>query len=340
MIDIRIGLIGCGLALILANDWLLASESSAPDATIEEDLSWPKTGLGQDGFKAVIALPHPENGFYKGSRFEQSAFVYRLQVNDLTLFGPWKRGFRLGGNDAVAGPAGEFGMDSPLGFDEAKPGEAFIKIGVGHLLRPDDAGYSFTKSYKVLDRGEWKIEQGDGFLESEHELSALRGWAYFFRKRIELIPPATLKITYTLKNTGEKEINTNFYNHNFFVFNNEMVAEGDQIEILADTSGPKMPPPAQLHHRRIEFTGPILPNRGYFLEMPLPSKLLDPTLARILHKKSGSSVTIQSDCPPYKLVIYAHDKALCAEPFLKIDLKPGEEKVWSDSYLIETASGQ
>ena len=51
----------------------------------------------------------------------------------------------------MTGPADEF---APLGWDEAKPGGSFIKIGVGVLRRPDEGKYDNYKLYEIIDPGE------------------------------------------------------------------------------------------------------------------------------------------------------------------------------------------
>jgi len=67
-------------------------------------------------------------------------------------------------HDNVSGTAGEFGMGiadnvpPPLGFDEAKPGDCFVKIGVGVLRRPDNAcvcwlSYGFRPVYAGFSAG-------------------------------------------------------------------------------------------------------------------------------------------------------------------------------------------
>ena len=313
---------------------LTAEEPEKASALVVEDLDWPKVELKNGSLSAIIAVPDSTKGFYNGVRFDRSGFLYRVQAGNLRLFGPWKTGFQRGSLDAVTGAAGEFGMESPLGYGEAKPGEAFVKIGVGHLKRLDASAYSFTKKYEIVNPGTWILAQGSSFFEATQELSPLRGWAYRYRKRITLSDPQTITITYWLKNTGKKSFSTDYYAHNLLVFNDQPVSAGDRMEILADLAGPKLYEPARLAPRTIAFEGPIIPGKGYWMEMPLPLKLKNPVLARMTNQASGASVTLSTDASPFKLVFYAHDKALCAEPFVKIDLASGEEMTWTDTYQI------
>ena len=46
--------------------------------------------------------------------------------------------------------------ESPLGYDDAKVGGTFLKIGVGELEKPKEEKYSFANKYKVVKPLEWK----------------------------------------------------------------------------------------------------------------------------------------------------------------------------------------
>ena len=57
------------------------------------------------------------------------------------------------------GPADEF---RPLGYDAAKPGGAFVKIGVGMLKRTDEKAYDAFRLYPIADHGKWSVKhKGD-----------------------------------------------------------------------------------------------------------------------------------------------------------------------------------
>ena len=53
-------------------------------------------------------------------------------------------------HDAITGPVEEFRSangDSALNYDEAKPGDPFVKIGVGVLRKIDDSPFKFATQY-------------------------------------------------------------------------------------------------------------------------------------------------------------------------------------------------
>ncbi len=53
------------------------------------------------------------------------------------------------------GPVEDF---LPAGYDDAKPGEGFLKIGIGILARMDTSVYSIVPPYEILNGGNWNVE--------------------------------------------------------------------------------------------------------------------------------------------------------------------------------------
>ncbi len=100
--------------------------------------------------RVKLYLPDATNGFYRGTRFDWSGVVADLQYAGHSYYGPWftqtdpkvsdfvYRGAEIvaGPCSAITGPVEEF---TALGYDEAKPGGTFLKIGVGMLRKPDDS---------------------------------------------------------------------------------------------------------------------------------------------------------------------------------------------------------
>src|SRR5579883_1184498 len=70
------------------------------------------------------------------------------------LFGPWKDTHDPTNHDDIIGLAPEFGQVNPLGYDDAKVGGTFLKIGVGELEKPKEEKYSFATKYKVVKLAE------------------------------------------------------------------------------------------------------------------------------------------------------------------------------------------
>ena len=91
--------------------------------------------LSNNQLTLALAVPGA-SGSYCGTRFSWAGIISAVTWGEHHLFGPWKPGpLPLDLHDNVSGTAGEFGMGTadmppPLGFDEAAPGDGFVKIDV------------------------------------------------------------------------------------------------------------------------------------------------------------------------------------------------------------------
>ena len=68
----------------------------------------------------------------------------------------------------MTGPVDEF---TPLGWDEAKPGGTFVKIGVGVLRKPSGAKYDNFHLYDIVDPGTWAVKKNSESIEFAQEVT-------------------------------------------------------------------------------------------------------------------------------------------------------------------------
>jgi hypothetical protein len=109
----------------------------------------PHVRLTSGGMNAVVFLPDVEKGYYQAARFDWSGLVACVSLNGHTFFGEWFNRYDPMTNDAVTGPAEEF--REPIGYDDAKPGDPFVKLGVGVLKRINDQPYTIGGAFPILD---------------------------------------------------------------------------------------------------------------------------------------------------------------------------------------------
>ena len=121
-------------------------------------------------------------------------------------------------NTSAMGPAEEF--QTPLGYDNAKEGDPFVKIGVGVLKKRDDTRYAFANVYDIVDHGKWSVINTANSVEFTQELNdPATGYGYLYKKTIRLTPDKPeMVIEHSLKNTGKLPIKSVLYNHNFTLF--------------------------------------------------------------------------------------------------------------------------
>jgi hypothetical protein len=97
--------------------------------------SFPQTTISNGLLSVRLHLPDPVNGSYRAMRFDWSGNIFSLKYKGNEYFGQWYANHDPVIHDAIAGPVDDF---IPAGFAEARPGETFLKIGVGVLVKPDD----------------------------------------------------------------------------------------------------------------------------------------------------------------------------------------------------------
>ena len=108
-------------------------------------------------------LPDPQIGSYRGARFHWSGIISSLQYQGHEYFGQWYKHHEPTIHDAVTEPLEEFRTnDSGLGYEEAKPGNAFVRIGIFADCRGMAEVDSFTRRIMGRRPMGWRTD-GLGF---------------------------------------------------------------------------------------------------------------------------------------------------------------------------------
>ncbi|HEV3237298.1 MAG TPA: hypothetical protein VGZ25_09945, partial [Gemmataceae bacterium] len=185
-----------------------------PDSADSATKKPPQAILKNDALKLTIFLPDSENGYYRGTRFDWSGLVGQADYKGHTFFGPWKTTHDPKNFEDADGTAEEFGIVNPPGYDAAKVGEPFLKIGIGLLEKPKEDKYKFFGTYHIVDPGKWSVRSDADWIEFEHTVGPNAEWGYRYVKRLQLTKDG-FTIAHTLKNPGKKLIETDHYCHNF-----------------------------------------------------------------------------------------------------------------------------
>jgi len=181
----------------------------------------PQAEIASARIHAQLYLPDAQSGYYRGTRFDWSGVIAALEWNGHSYFGQWFERYDPTLHDAITGPVEEFLTNGAgLGYDEARPGERFVRIGVGALRKPDESAYRRFATYEIVDPGTWAVRKGADWIEFAHEVKDTAGYAYVYRKRVRLIKDS-LVLEHHLKNTGRKAIATSVYNHDFFMLDRQ-----------------------------------------------------------------------------------------------------------------------
>ena len=294
---------------------------------------YPKLELDNGEIRVSIFVPDPVRGYYRGARFDWSGIIEHVDTDEHRFYSPLHATHDPHRHDCVSGPAEEFAMFEPMGFDEAAPGESFVKVGVGLLRKDDDDEYLFGSDYEIIRAGEWDVEHGPDRVHFFQDLVGERGWAYRYQKTVRLVPGASaLTIAHRLENSGEKDIDIDNYNHNFTLIDGLPYGPDYRVEFPFTTTIPiGINGRAWFRNNAIEVPEP-LGDTSLWIPLFEGEGRVEYNRAMIKHLPSGAALEFTGDAPVTRMVFWAIERAACPEPFIRLKLAPGQVRAWSSRY--------
>jgi len=300
----------------------------------KKESKYPEISLSNDLFTVTIYLPDPEIGFYRSTRFDWSGMIKEVKYAGHSFYGEWLMPHDPLNFEQAVGPCESFGSPVPQWYAEVKPGETFIKIGVGHLEKFDDSEYAFYKPYKLVEPGKWTIEHGKDWIEFQQMLADERGWGYRYTKKITLAPDQpSLTIHHRLENTGTVKIETNVYNHNFTIIDNVHIGPPYKVTFAFDIAPRRdLQGVAQVSGNELTFLKPV--DDPIFTEIDsLLGKVTDGDFS-IENIETGVGFKVGGNRVPAKMNFWTAPRALCPEPFIDLNIEPGEGFDWDLEYAF------
>jgi hypothetical protein len=294
-------------------------------------MNYPAILLDNNLIRAKLFLPDPHDGYYRGSRFDWAGVLTLEDANGNYYFDQWRESHDPLRHDCVSGPVEEF---EEIGYHEAPAGGEFIKIGIGTLRKQEDAPYAPFHTYQIVDAGLRTTEVSEYQARFGHQLRSDQ-YGYTYQKEIAVaIDRPILTISHMLENTGERVIKTNVYNHNFLTlpkldpenaisvkFPFSLVLEDPEQDLFRVCGG-------EIQHVRplegeqrvfipsITGFGPLVSDHAFSVES----------------RSARLGVSIFGDTPLEKLRYWACTTAVCPEPYVRLEVAPGEQASWSHTY--------
>jgi hypothetical protein len=296
---------------------------------------FPEAKLTNGPLKATVLLPDAKRGYYRGTRFDWSGNIESLEYNGHNYFGKWFEKYDPKIHDAIMGPVEEFRTgDSALGYDAAKPGETFVKIGVGVLRKPDEPAYKFATPYEIVNGGKWSSKSSANEVRFKHELRDASGYAYVYQKIVRLVPgQPQMVIEHHLKNTGKKTIETSVYDHNFFVIDGQpsgpdfRVAFPFAVQTVADVANTVVAKGNQFTYVR-----ELPPGESVFTELKGYGSTSKDYDINVENTKEKVGAHITGDQPLSKLLFWSIRSTLCPEAYVSMTIEPGKTSEWKITY--------
>jgi hypothetical protein len=279
--------------------------------------------LKSDRLSIEIAYP---GTVYSGSRFDWNGFITGIVLDKKHSFcvpespipGQGSGGFGL---------CNEFGIETPIGYDAAKPGEKFLKLGTGLLTRPDESDYFFFDKYEVTPFPV-KIETGYNTAVFRVEPVDCNGYAVKMTKKI-FVDNNKLFIDYNLENMGIKPIITEEYCHNFFAVNNNKIGTGYLLKFPYNINPDCVPEVMDIKDRGIRWN--TVPKKD-FKCCPKGFQNVTPHYWELLYEPDRVGIREFSEFPVANVAVWGTTHVVSPEVFIKVNIKPGETQEWTRKY--------
>jgi hypothetical protein len=228
----------------------------------------------------------------------------------------------------------EFGIDTALGFEAAKIGGWFHKIGIG-LLKKETAKYHCNTKYEIKP-AEFQITANSNSLLINCISADVNGYSYVLKKEI-LLREDGFVVNYYLENTGEKEIITDEYVHNFTSVDSDPIGTNYSLyfpfqlkpALFLETVDPERK--VTIGAQQIKFKG--TPQQPFFFSNLSGDEYFS-SAWKLTHSKSQIGIRETGNFPTNKVNLWGNKHVISPELFKNILLKPGQIDTWSRTYHL------
>ena len=283
--------------------------------------------LEKGGLRIVLAAP---GEYYRGTRFDYAGVFRAIYKDGRNYADEWFPVYDPLKHDAVCGPSEEFGE---IGFDEAAPGGRFLKPGIGWLRRPDGEAYDRFRLYELLDEGVRTTEVREDSVVFGQRLDR-----YNYLKTIRLSGNDSFEIIHFLENLGDTPLRCTHYNHNFFTLSNDSVWPSREIDFPFRPDGHWRSEydNVRLTENGIRFSGAVPPEGPsvFMGDLHAASGIVEPIEFTLRDLGSGLGVRVSCPLPFTHIVFWSNDRVACIEPYILLDIAPGQSAEWTMTYRL------
>ena len=237
------------------------------------------------------------------------------------------------------GPVEEFlSNGAGLGYEEAKAGENFVKIGVGAIHKPEEPAFRQFETYEIADHGQWKTVKKADSIQFTHTIPETLGYRYVYTKTVRLISgKPEMVLEHRLRNTGKKTITTSVYEHNFYMLDQQPAGPDYTIRFpfavhpQADLAGA-----AEARGNDFTYLKEVQTGQSVYTLMDGFGSTVSDYDIRVENRKAGIGVRQTADRPISKLVFWSIRTTVCPEAYIDLKVEPGKEVAWKIRYQFYT----
>lgn len=266
---------------------------------------------------------------YKRARFDWAGICQQITLDGKHTFCSQEATAGDPGTEGV-GLIDEFGIVTPIGYDQIGVGDWFPKIGIGFLQKVNNDPYDYFADYAIQPAQVRVDGDGNGQVSFLQESEVLNGWGWRLRKSFTLDGPC-LTIDYTLENCGQKALATEQYNHNFMAIDGKHIGPDYQLKTSFPLNFEFTYGGIQVGDDNLNLTE-IPPTYIYALQSDCAG--LQNVDWQLIHQPSGHGLRVSEQFPLFKLALWAKSYVISPEFFVWIDLQPGETQNWQRKYTF------
>jgi hypothetical protein len=289
--------------------------------TAAQAAEFPQAEISSGSLRARLYLPDSTAGYYRATRFDWAGVMPSLQYKGVEYFGQWFPRYDPNLHDSIVGPVESF---DPAGYDLAKPGDTFLRIGVGLLRRPDDKPVNNFHTYEIANGGKWTSRPAKDHVEFTHDLPGV----YLYRKIVRL-DGDKLILEHSLKNTGKDVIETDVYNHDFYMIGG--LPSGPEVSVqfpFEPRASQDMKGITVLQGKKLAYTRELAAGESVYTEMDGFGPSASDYDIRVENREARAGVRQTSDHGMSKLHFWSIRSTVCPEPYTHVRVEPGKEFRW------------
>ena len=300
---------------------------------------FPQAEISNGLLKAKLYLPDAQKGYYQATRFDWSGQIPSLEYDGHQFFGQWFEKYDPKVHESIMGPVEEFlTHGAGLGYAEAKPGENFVKIGVGAIRKPEERAFGQFKTYEIADNGKWEVKTGPDFVEFTQTLGDTNGYAYVYRKTVRLAKDKPIMVLeHSLRNTGRKTIDSSVYEHNFYMIDHQPAGPAYTVTFpWKPTARADLKGNAEARGNQLVYLRELAPGQSVYTDVDGFGATASDYDIRVENRDAGAGVRQTADRPISAVHFWSIRSTVCPEAFIDMHIEPGREFTWNITYQFYT----
>lgn len=270
--------------------------------------------------------------------YQLSRFDWTGKIVDLKYRGKYLSGAELVNKDEHSfcgkGFYNEFGINTPIGFDDIGADGWFHKIGIG-LLKREAGPYDFSNPYEIRP-AQFKAIKAPNKIQIFCSSESYNGYAYVLEKEIELLENG-FKLSYLLQNKGSKPIITEEYNHNFLSIDGTSIGSDYILKfpfqikpaLFEETVNPDNL--VDIGQKEIKFRGN--PQSPFFFSKLSGSEAVVAKWS-LENRKCGIGISETGNFQTRAVNLWGCGHVISPELFYYINIQPRQASAWNRSYTI------